>query len=59
MASDQSRAFYLSMLNAMDGLQDDLDANGCPESAKALLIELIEECRSDFRIRFAPRAVEG
>jgi hypothetical protein len=40
------------MLNAMEGLQDDLDANAAPETAKALLDELIEECRSDFRVRF-------
>jgi hypothetical protein len=53
MADDRARSFYLSMLNALEGLRDDLDANEAPETAKALMIELIAECRSDFRVRFS------
>lgn len=56
MPDDRARIYYLSMLNGMEGLRDDLDANEAPETAKALLVELIEECRSDFRIRFADEA---
>ena len=40
------------MLNSMSGLQDDFDANDAPEEARKLLDEMIEICRSDFRIRF-------
>jgi len=52
MPDNRARTFYLSMLNAMEGLRDDLAANEAPETAKALLIELIDECRLDFRVRF-------
>jgi len=54
MAASPARDYYRSMLNAMQGLRDDLDANQAPEAAHALLAELIEECRSDFRISFGP-----
>jgi len=53
MLKDQAQQFYASMLNVMAGLQDDLDANDAPQSAKDLLAEAIEECRSDYRLRFA------
>ena len=44
--------YYRGMLNALAGLEDDLDANSALEEAKDLLRELIETCRSDFRSRF-------
>lgn len=52
MTDGEAHRYYLSMLNVMAGLQDDLGANDAPETAKALLIELLEECRSDCRVRF-------
>lgn len=52
MGQDEARAFYAVMLNVMAGLQDDLDANDAPQSAKDLLAEALEECWSDFRLRF-------
>lgn len=48
---DEAR-YYRLMLNALAGLQDDLDANRAPDEAKELLSELLEVCRSEFRTRF-------
>ncbi|WP_221234822.1 hypothetical protein [Sphingomonas aerophila] len=53
MPQDEAQSFYASMLNAMAGLQDDLDANEAPQAAKDLLAEALEECRSDYRVRFS------
>jgi hypothetical protein len=50
MSDDEN--YYLAMLNVMAGLRDDLDANGAPSEAKELLQELMEVCKSDYRIRF-------
>ena len=36
--------YYRSMLNAMYGLQDDLDSNFAPTEAKELLKALIDIC---------------
>ena len=48
----EKRKYYLSMLNILYGLQDDMDANSVPEEAKVLLAEVVEICQSDFRVRF-------
>ena len=54
MATDENLAerYYGEMLSTLMGLKDDLDANLAPQEAKDLLVELIEVCRSDFRLRF-------
>lgn len=52
MKQESARGFYLSMLNALSGLRDDLDANECPEEAKELLGKLIEVCEGDFAMKF-------
>lgn len=52
MNTSDQRKYYLSMMNALYGIQDDLDANSSPDEAKHLLTEIIEICRSDFNIRF-------
>jgi hypothetical protein len=48
------RRYYASMMNALCGLQDDLDTNRSPDEAKDLFNELIEVCRSDMNIQFGP-----
>ena len=48
----KERDYYKSMLNAIAGLEDDIDANGAPEEALVALRELLEICQSDYRIRF-------
>ena len=53
MANKQdAERYYALMLNALSGLQDDLDANWAPEEAKELLSELIAVCRRDYEVRF-------
>jgi len=52
MNNENRRNYYLSMLSALYGLQDDLDANHAPDEAKEMFAEIIEICRSDFNIRF-------
>lgn len=44
--------YYFMMLNALSGLQDDLDANDAPQEAKEGLREVLQICREDFKARF-------
>jgi hypothetical protein len=46
------RDYYLCLLNAVRGLEDDLDANQASDEAKRLLHELIAACEEDFIFRF-------
>lgn len=52
MGKDDLSGYYLGMIIALYGLQDDLDSNLAPDEAKETLKELIEICESDYRIRF-------
>ena len=52
MDSRSPREYYLFLLSALRGLQDDLDANEAPEEAKELLRELTATCEEDFIFRF-------
>lgn len=52
MNEKDAKYYYIMMINALCGLQDDFDANGVPDDGKAILAELVEICQSDFRIKY-------
>jgi hypothetical protein len=52
MTNLSRRDYYLCLLNALRGFQDDLDANQATDEAKELLNELIAVCEEDFIFKF-------
>jgi hypothetical protein len=50
---DEERLYYMEMINALAGLEDDLDANSSPNEAKSKLREVIDICRKDYNDRFS------
>ncbi len=52
MDSRTAKHYYAGMLNALAGLEDDLDANDAPAEAKSLLQDVLILCRRDFEQRF-------
>jgi hypothetical protein len=51
--------YYRSMLNGLYGLVDDFDANHVPDTAKELLLEIIEICKLDLSDRFTSDKAES
>ena len=49
---EQAKRYYGEMLNALAGLEDDLDANSAPSEAKSLLHDVLILCRRDYDARF-------
>src|SRR5688500_304382 len=44
--------YYMLMINALSGLEDNLDANSAPEEAKRKLREVVDICWGDYKARF-------
>lgn len=44
--------YYLTMLNSIRELEDDIVSNQAPEYALELLNELYEVCKSDYNIKY-------
>jgi len=51
-SNDQAERYYQELLNALAGIENDLDANSAPDRARTLLRDLIAVCRRDFEVRF-------
>ena len=54
----EAESFYLSMLNALSGVQDDLDANEAPIEARELLRDVITLCRRDYDAKFSAQSAK-
>jgi hypothetical protein len=52
MKDEEAASYYRSMLNALAGLEDDLDANDAPDDAKVYLRNALRVCRLDYARRF-------
>ena len=52
MDKDKDEQYYLLMLNALAGIEDDLGANQAPKEAINYVRQALDICRRDFTAKF-------